>query len=578
MAGEQGEPRRWGCLKVTCGGCICIVVFSVFAAVIVWNLLNQWEPGKSAWAHLPPSTVLAVEGHGLNELLSHVLDDPGAMSVFDRLATVLDGDEAALIGAEYHTYGDIIRSIRQFYKRFSFLHRAAAPNIALVGAGGGGRDPFVIVRPPTWMRWLSPAVEGEMQVHRDGDSFSMSIDGWLVMSASRDLLQEIADNWRAAPKPFGDSPGTTRAYIAFAYREAREKTRPEPPSAGSGGIMFADPFAGADVPPLPAESDGLVMRGLVLPMRNGWSVDGAAGKVELFGEAIAWEAGDADPGVSLPEGHDFALLIAPSPDEWRTASAPIAEAARRGAAADSVAAERLFWMWLWDSWLSGVSGEFVLYGDPPAVPAVEGVTPLPVFSIGWRYPDGVDADRAGAEFGRSLALFLDAATAPGGDPWLQAAKGALGHREWPGGRGRKGEVTAPAVFVNGARPTWLFPAASHPAAGWLATDPGGLSDAVVAPAVWAAANGPGKSGSAASLRWNGSDAFRSALFAVMRERLPAIARGRFAGIDIPGGCAAVENVLGCYPEAAVDMRREEDGVVRFSVRIPFGKPHRWMEH
>lgn len=476
---QAAPPRKRGCLKLACGGCLCVFLLSIALGVAGWFSLNRWEPGKSAWELLPPSTTWAVEGHDLHLLLDSAFKDQGVLSLLDRAGEALDKAMAEMGDTNERPSGDVFRLVAEMYGSLGFLHKALAPNIAAAGMGGeGGREFFALVRPSTWMRWTSEVDDSSIRQVDEGKIklYAAMVDGWMALSVSEALLEEILDQRTAPAKPFGPAPGRTDAYLAFGFRNSTESSPVTPPASTStrpaaGSLMLNDPFAVAessDEPP--SSAGGFKVRGMLLPVDGGWSVDGDSAWDGMdFGEA-GRGGGPAVRSDSLPVEHDLSLRVFLPEHRWKQYQNAIEARAEPGMADDKPSWQRMGWLWLWTAWLANASGDFVVHADKPAVPEKDGVPPLPVITLGWTNAPGVDSPKAAAAFNDTAKLFLESLTGPGGAPVPDTLRKKITYDATQTAQGFEGRVSLPPVLANSAQPAWLL--ASN--AGWLSTDPKGI--------------------------------------------------------------------------------------------------------
>lgn len=581
-SGNEGKKGgRFGCLKLTCGGCLCLLIMAVFAGLAAWHALSRWDRGQSAWEHLPPAALWAVEGHDIGSLLGKLAEEPLLLALADRQARTLARSSGA------GDIGESIRAASEAYRHFTFLHPVLLPNIATVGGTGERGETFAILKPPAWMRWTGDlpdegAGAGRRPEFGGSGWYGASVEGWLVLAASESMLNEILANWRAAAKPLGPAPGRDDAYLAVGFRTsaARPPSGAGAPAAPeAGGLMLNDPFAagGDDEYAGAGGKGGAAVRLIILPEAGGWSVEGGARFADAnLSAPTAGGAGRGAPAIPRarpPAGRDARLDADIDPEFLDAVRERLAAVAGNASPATDSPWKALGWLWLNDAWLARVSGRLTLLAASPAAPADDAVAPLPVFSLGWTWAPDVDPRTAAEEFGGALTLWLESLTGPGGAAPLAVLRNRIHAENRPDG-GVSGSVDLPPVLANHARPAWLLWTAPSPAGGWLASDPAGLpaGDAARELAQGRGGPAPAPSRSSASATWELSDSFRSSLMAVLRERLEL-----FSPDAVPQKSAIlqaleyVDAVLKVYPSGRASAEYEEEGgALRFGGRMQTG--------
>ena len=558
----------------------------VVAGVVLWYVLSRWEPGQSTWEHLPPNTVWAVEAHGVNDLLTHISRDEGIMSLIARAAVELDEKKAAFTGHGPKSFSEAVNTFSKMFGMFGRFYTIVAPNIGVIGvAGEGGDEFFAIVRPTHLMQKFAelPEADGSI-VPLDTDAglhlYMMRIDGWMAVAEDQDLLREIADNWNAKTKPLGPSPERRDAYIAFGFREWQAESiggaAADEPEASSP-LMLNDPFAqpgsGGD-----SSADDRYARVLLLVDDAGWHVGGevAWGKRAFSGKSgFVGSGGDeiwSAPEPARADAADLTVAARAGRELYTSWKGIMEQSAGNAQSAESPPWNSLARLWITQAWLNNAAGDFLLLGTGPAAGMVDGVPPLPVFSLGWRIDPAVDQVKAKEDFAAALSLLLDSLTAPGGSALEQSVRTAITYESGRTGQGLEGVANIPPVMANSARPAWYLPDSAP--VGWLASDPSGLPKATpdLTPERGMPPQ-PGDNTLHAAAAWNISNSFRDALFDVAQDRLEtlpdSIVPWREKLLD---NLDTINGALEIFPEGRARVSCDAEAkVVRFQLRIPHGR-------
>lgn len=496
--GGRRSRLRWafGCLTVA-----VLLVALVF--VVFWQGLSSWDEEASPWEHLPAETLWAVRIHDVQKMGKAAFKDQGIRSLIEKAAEGVRPPEAGggAFPVDWREFVPV-NAVR-FYDYFGFLHKAVAPNSVVVGATA--RDPaaaFMIMYPPAWMRFLLnwsgeslDGIHGADAVEADDQPlYFAERDGWLLSSAYKETLREVLDGWNGGAFPLGPDSGRIDAHVYAAARAAADgdeggggKRAPED-EAPPVHFTLADPFAGVPLPGVSglgeARREKPLARLLLTPGKEGeWLVSGEArvwGEVggDYLAEAVHRALGERVPVVVPPPERDFALFMRMADDVWNGFKDEVDALTPERDPSRAHPVRALAARWVADAWLGNAGREWTALAAAPAVARGDLPYPvMPVFSLGWRVPDGLELARAGETFGRGLEHWLEATTAPGGPFLVQQAKRAFAHSrvEAGPGPGLGGELTVPAVAVNGARPAWRFVEDGQGGGmGWIASDPSGL--------------------------------------------------------------------------------------------------------
>lgn len=552
-------------------------------------MLNHWEPGKSAWENLPPTTTWVVEAHDIDSLLDHAFSDPGFQALLKNLAHKMDAIDIPVEGASEHNLGDLARGLSESYAEVGYLYKTLAPNI--IGAGGtgdSGDEIFLYFRPAGWMHWIMDLPsDGADPIRVDSSgtrAYVVSIDGWIVIAETEKQLQDIVDSWGKKFMPFGEGPKRETPYIAFGVQEKGGSyfdngiAEEEDPA---DFMMMTNPLAPS--PELPSATTGArLWKALFQPSRDGWDAYATgfrnktdAGKWE--GQLLESLPDSSFPIAIVPGTAEAALSVSASSDAWHKALEPLKNKAEAGIAPEKPTRQRLFWIWLWHSWLSKTSGDFLLTAGAPVAKKDADIPPLPVFTLGWTFDGNVEPETAAREFSDSLSLFLDAATGPGGNEFEQAVRESITYQTTASDKGSGGIVTMPYVVANGAKPAWLFPT-DKPGAGWLASDPSGLNTAEsVRLGTRVQQMNADERRVVARSEWNVSFALLQGTMEIVRERLSLLPETeRMPEADVDVLCGMAELFFSAYPrgnfDAAADMG---DDRMEIKIRIPFGREPGW---
>ena len=529
MSSDREKPRdkKTGCRKLICIGCLCFIAAAIFAALAIRAFI-RWDCGQSAWERLPPSVLWAVEAHGIGSIISRLAETPFFISALEQ-QTLAPADTS-----EKGKYGAAIRLIAEACRPLAFLYPIFAPNFGVIGGTGGEGEMFAIVRPPAWMRWLAGISQKNAGIKRNldfiGPGWSAAlIDDWLALAASEPLLDEILSNWDKTAKPLGAMPGRGSVYLVAGFRtlEPLRVDAVEPPAIPeAGGLMFADPFAlgqeEEEAPPHPAS--GSALRFMILPEGDSWSFEGEVNFADanLRGADFAGGAGRNAPvfqKAGPPNGWDAWVQADISPKFLDAMKAELAARAGKTSPSVDIPWKALGWLWLNDAWLAKTSGRFTLLAAKPSVSINNDIEPLPVFSLGWTWAADVDPAVAAVNFSDALMLWLESLTGPGGVRLLSFLRNRI-HVEAKANGDMVGSIDLPSILANHAKPSWRLPTSSHPAGGWLASDPAGLpANNQLLELAGADPQAQSISKVVFSTTWELSDQFRSSLFTVSRERL-----------------------------------------------------------
>ncbi|MCC8179978.1 MAG: hypothetical protein LIP23_03580 [Planctomycetes bacterium] len=582
-------PRRYGCLKLTCGGCVGVLALVCIAALALWFLLNRWEIGSTAWEHLPPSTVWALEFHDAKQLMNHA----GSGERLSRLVTnnqwLMDQLQACLDTLTLDDE-DAVRELRRGLRVFETVFTAVFPNIAGFGMGGENADQwFFYCRPPTWLRWLlrfGSFSSGNVEYLEDESIYCGMIEGWLLVSDTRPILDEFIQHWSSGIKPLGSALKRRDAYVNIGFRseqmrqislaatrgnDAGQEIETTPPP------LFADPFADIHQPP-PEKPALHMVRMALYPLETAWRVSGTietavaeSGAVEpnpiLNDRTPLWTLGhstgrlpDIRVGARLSE-HQYSALLA-----W------LDSLSGRPAPEDSPPWKALGWHWLRHVWLDNANREFILTSRPPARQGrIDGVQPLPVTNIGWSLADHADAAALAKQFDDSLNLLFQSITAPGGNPALQAIRQSIAYQSEVNSSGGTGSLTMPPVLANAARPVWKIADTNGRGIGWLATDPTGLPsgriDANFKDDVNFFSNA---AGNGAVIAWDVTPEFLDAVKTIIHERLghggAAVAPTRRGEEEIDPA-EAIDRFFSLFPYGLINIHQLNDDT--WAVRAGF---------
>lgn len=498
--GKNISGRKSGKIKRICGWLFVLMLLVVFSVSFLLYRWSDWDREATPWPMLPPDTKWALHIHDAAAMGKAALRDKGMRAL---LAAQPGQSERRNPAEEATAY--ISSNMITLYKYLGFLHTAAAPNVVVSGATF--RDPgavFAIVQPPAWMRFF---LQREADTYRAiqvtdwfGDSgvFYVERDGWLIVSQTREAVQEVLDGWDAKAMPLGAGSKRNDAHAYFAVRETSAKaaaTTVAAPvlEAPASHFTLGDPFAAAA--PVAPRSEKVKAspsgRLLVRPGEGEWLVwgEGAesgalAGGGELAGvvEAIGVTA----PDVRLASGRDVGMF-AVMDEEVR---------ARVGEYSAKMIPEKrpfgenpvvsLAGKWLREDWLARAGNGWVVMAGAPAVEQGELPYPvLPVLTLGWRVGEGnarigtkgtggaadeelVASARA---FGSGLERLIESIrTMEGG--WPVQRLRTLVDAQWDGRS--EGRVMLPEVAVNGARLAWRFAEQDGIGMGWVSTDPSGV--------------------------------------------------------------------------------------------------------
>ncbi|MDR3077359.1 MAG: hypothetical protein LBV15_01175 [Planctomycetota bacterium] len=573
---DSRPPRRRGCRRFFCLGCLAIPLFLVLGLCLAIYFLI--DPGRDAsgWDRLPASTVLAVEARDLAGLIRRINAEPALRDLIQSLsrehvAPFLPPELSGQLSPGFNLIdlAEILARSRVFL-----------PNVILAGAVPGREGQFMLFRPPPLWRWLG-GIRDETARPGDAEFTALTLDteggkihlvsrdGWLMLAPSPETLREFVFPDRTAPPPLGPAPAGDAPGLRLAIREKREAGGGLAPDGQPEEDPF--PFAWEDPPDATAPAADILHRLALTQAGTGWEVSGA------FSLA---------PGAPLPEKPAWPAVPAPPPGNDVFAQARISPE-RLAEWLDKL---RLFlagnWParlaeagirpepWLLDAWLSRVSGDFQFLAAKPAEPDMDLVPPLPVVSLAWSWKPELEPEAAGRDFAQAGREFLAALTGPEAPQPLPLLKESLALEERFGPGIRMGCLNLPPVMANASRPAWalpLGPEADSPA--WLASDPAGLPGAEGgAPpfSTWILPE-PKPGGARLTAAWNLSPPFRKALLAVIRDRLETLSDS-----DPPGRKTILENFGRAEPILALfsagELRLIDDGGgISLLMRLERGK-------
>lgn len=468
--------KKSGCLRFTCGCLVVVLVGTIIFAFMGWFYLNRWEPGRTAWEHLPPDTLFAIEVHDMKELLERGLSDRGVLSLlsgverrFASWAKELTMDSA---------YRDIryFGELREFYEQAGFAYRVLLPNIIGVASSDPeAEEYFVYFRPPAWLR-LALSEEDYQQVEEisdNGESIYLCIvDGWVILSGTESVVEHARANWHAGGSPFGKKAKIIDPHITVAVRMPAEG------NAVNGGDMsqMSGPlFPGGETPGGQgafADGAGEIWRGLLLATPETWEIVGDywadADVVPTTAPELVMKSEDTilpAPPLGEQDPSQMRLAVKMAETEWRELLGHFPDSSGAGS---SWRDRAMTWL-RWD-WLERMQGNILFTADRPVVGATDEVVPAPVVGAGWLFATG--DGQAGAGYNKGLAELVEAALEPGGPMGSFANAFSLEMRT----DGHGGVVDAPAVVAYGAKPAWrVYPGAERDM-GWLASDPSGLPE------------------------------------------------------------------------------------------------------
>ncbi len=575
---QPPPPRSGGCLKLTCGVILGLMVLGAILFLVLWYFLTRWGKGESAWEHLPPSAVAAVELYDVRGLLEHALRDPAIVSQLRPHMKWVERQLAASPDFQYTPSPDG-EELLEYYRSLGFLHTTLLPNIGIIGMTDDD-EVFAIAKMPPWSRWSIGKAESGRSIPLDNGFQVIFIESWVALSTSEAVLQEISDNWSAGAKPLGPAFAADAPHVAAAGFWPGKGAGAGAPAAPPPGtpMMLGNPFAA----PPGAAGGGAVGAGdaaeragrvLLKPGGKGWEVVGGAGQFAGRNEVLAFFSGLERDGfrgsglsVPKPEGNDLAASASIAPElyeryvEWLRGRAGSRAGGQAGNGANA----------LLDAWLGKAKGDFLVFAGEPAVNDPD-LAPLPVVTVGWPLAPGQDPRAAADGFGRAVENLL-AIKAPGGErPLVSAVRESVKIEPLAVAGGEGGVVDLPPVMLNAARPAWVFLGKGGEGSGWLSTDPAGLAGVSKLTGAFGGTTA-GAPALRVSAEWDLSLGFRAAALETVRDRVEMLPDDVLASKDVVlDVCAMLERLFASYPRGAFEASGDpETEGVRFRLTIPEG--------
>lgn len=568
------QPKKRGCLKWLCGGCLGIVVLSALAVALSWHFLTRRETGISAWEHLPPSAAMAIEAHDVHSILEHAAKDKGLMSLVagfadiftERLDEMLDGESLSQSRAAYSA---------ESLSELSFLFPFVVPASVVLGVSHEG-GVFLIARPPVWFSWLvDSGAEGTIERVAGGERYYCFIGGWLVAATERSLALEIVDNWHRRAKPLGQAMGKDTAFIVAAGRTAsgltpEVKVNHSDPAPQQQLLVLADPFAANKAASV---AEDVAWKVIATPGDGAWVVNGTAGMVESVAgtEAFFNEYPKSEPALrSLltppHETYDVFVKAFVSPDFLRKRLALPASQTPPSQPNDPRARMGRL---VQDTWFNGnATGECLLFAKKPSLPPDPDLPPAPVLALGWRLGDATDRKAVADRFAASVHGIVDSMRRD--DSGLAKALGEhLKFVDLERNDGVGEMLDIPPVILNSAKPAWFFPRDGAHGVGWIATDPSAMDDLPSFDDADSQDRGEILAGSAS---WDLSEDFRLSVLELLSDRLETLPDSIVGDREkILTILSAVNDILSAYPRGSLDCQGNESaGKISFTATIPFG--------
>ena len=568
---DPPPPRRRGCLRLSCLGCLPIFLLSAAGLYLGVGLLVDPDRDASGWDRLTASTLWAVEARDLAGLIGQANDDPAIRDfilplVREHAESLAPTELPRLLSADYNP----LVLIEALAKSRAFL-----PNAILAGAVSGKAGRFMLFRPPPLWRWLAGVRDETVRPGNDeftaailateaGKIHMVSVDGWLVVSASPETLKEFVFSKRKDAPPLGPAPAGKRPGLHFAAREKPAGVDEFGSAKRSADDFF--PFAPEKPPPAAAPAEDILHRFTLIQIGSAWEGFG------VFNAKPAAPPAEKPPfpGLTPPPDKDVLARADISPErlaEWLVKlRAFLADNWPTRLARAGIRPEP----WLLDAWLSRVSGEFQLMAARPAAPDADLVPPLPVTSLAWRWRPELDPDAASRDFALAGMEFLAALTGPEAPQPLPLLGKSLSVEERFAPGARLGVINLPPVMANAAKPAWLLPTGlGRDGQAWIASDPAGLpetdGDAGKPSVRLPSASGPGKARLSAA--WNLSPAFRKAVLSAIHDRLETL-----PGPESPWRTTIMENFglaepLAAFLSSGRLLIADDGGEIRLLMRL-----------
>ncbi len=500
---EQQTPpaRSSGCLKWGCVGCLGLVLFPLLALVAAWFYLSRWDRSDSAWNHLPPSTVVAVEIQDIRGMLQHGLQDPALISLIGKYSAKLGAELSTLPNLDYVPSRDG-REWIELYRFFGFLHTAIAPNLALVGMTDTD-DLFILAQLPAWTGWtLHAEDEGKIFLWEESD-YIFHYKGWIGIAEKSDVLKQILDAWDSNNLPLGPRQIESNPNILVAGKmfEQTPGQTEQPAQQPDTPLMLGNPFATAE----PEPALGTFFRFSLRPQGKGWHGAGFAG----------WET-PVEQAESLIRNPPI-LNSTPWPD-IPALDKPVQMAGHVNAEALVHLFERLEYRLpeLAETLVYSMRGDVVLAVDAPLFEDPY-ILPAPVCTLGWAAQSKNAAENIADELAKTVAAIHTR-----GPNQTEMASAFLAEAirvdllNEADGHGMA--VLLPPELANAANPTWFVQPDTEPPSLWLASDPSGLAGRGQ---IQSALGRAGESTAAirAACAWKVTETFRTSVYAMVQDRI-----------------------------------------------------------
>ncbi len=552
---QQTPPARsGGCLKWGCAGCLGLVLIPLLALVAAWFYLSRWDTRDSAWNHLPPSTVVAMEIRDIRGMLQHSLQDPALISLIGRYSAKLGAELSTLPNLDYVPSRDG-REWIELYRYFGFLHTAIAPNLALVGMTDTD-DLFILAQLPAWTGWtLNAEDEGKIFLWEQ-DDYIFHLDGWIGIAESSEVLKQVLDSWDANSLPLGPpqiDPGPSILLAGKMFDKTPDQAKP-PAEQADTPLMLGNPFAAAE----PEPAFGSIFRFSLRPQGKGWHGAGFA----------SWEM-PLEQAESLIRNPP--LIDSTAWPDIPALDKPVQMAGHVNAEALVDLFERLEHRLpeLAEKLVYSMRGDVVLTVDAPLFEDPY-ILPAPVCTLGWAAQSKNAAENIADELAKTVAAIHTR-----GPNQTEMASAFLAEAirvdflNQADGHGMA--VLLPPELANAANPTWFVQPDTEPPSLWLATDPSGLA--------WRgqmqSALGKTEESTAAiraACGWKMTEKFRTGLYAMVQDRISLLPPDTLPwGEQAAMANELVKAALTLYPQGELRMAIGTDkNQIQLLVDVPFG--------